>query len=989
MDPTTGRPISPEDARAPANSDGEEALEALEVTEGSDQAQDGDVTMVDTGAACATEPPWTFFVRGDETWPRSLVFSRRKEPIILNITPAKHVDVETEPEAAFAALLLHTVWPDHDGLIGEAGLGAFGRAIETFRGVVERGDPKELPPFFHRHHGFLLRHRENLRTTEPRAPRVSDAVADEDDADGRGETDDADADGNIREGSAGDMDDEGDFTRALEPVQPVCDAAGVAGRVDVGLIRKLKKYIRRWRRDAQRRFVTEEGVDESRDPELYSQLLQGGRVPVRHFHRLLSEFNDLFDNETNEEQRAAYRDAELYIAGLMETQLVMFLTGGGGTGKSQVIRLLKMAAVLAHGRTTGKFGPVVTVAPTGNAAHNVGGYTWHSAFGKTPRDVLEVHEGIARGSTAQHRLKKDLAGVKLVIIDEISMIGVRGLLEIHKRLCAARDVDWRDLSTKPFGGFDVVLAGDFYQLPPVKDPPALYARPEHYGDGTVERYGLDLFQKSLTHYHELKTNHRMSAVGAEGNTKKLLEFVTKARRGVYDATTSMVLYLNLAVGGTFENRLMWALERADPRAVCLAGTNAMCDRNNEICFHRLRHAGKAHFRIFARHDPAAATSAVGKPEGEEKLKLLQYDPRRPSESRKKARADNRYAAPVLDLAVGSRVAVSENIAVNLGLYRGALGTIVGFVFEEDAPTYEDGMPDVEDVAEEGVDDREIPIVLVRMEDHYTGPSCIVGEPNVVPFYATPSRDRVLGKYHRVQLPLEPAHARTIHKAQGLTASHGVIVVPGTNAPTQLGLYYVAISRAKWADALFVTAPFARKHFENNKRQYERIDRFYEKLRERFRNQEVARVRDSADFARRQQEYQEDRRQCYECDRLGSEAAEVAREADAFLAAQAAAAAAAVAAAARNAALDGAEVEASVAAAQSPALCLFGQTRNLVGALGDDDYVSSKDSLMSGVVDEGKRKGRRNLCSAFGKSDASKLSQLGSVEARLECLRQRD
>ena len=423
------------------------------------------------------------------------------------------------------------------------------------------------------------------------------------------------------------------------------------------------------------------------------------------------------------------------------------------------------------------------------------------------------------------------------------------------------------------------------------------------------------------------------------------------------------------------------LDHADPgpRAVCLT---AMCDRIDDICFDRLRRAGKAHFRIFARHDPAAATSAVGKPEGEEKLKLLRYDPRRPSESRKKARADNRYAPPVLDLAVGSRVAVSENIAVNLGLYRGALGTIVGFVFEEDAPMYDGEMPDVEDVAEEGVDDQEIPIVLVRMEDHYTGPSCIVGEPNVVPFYATPSRDRVLGKYHRVQLPLEPAHARTIHKAQGLTASHGVIVVPGANAPTHLGLYCVAISRAKWANALFATAPFAPKHFQNNRRQYERIDRFYERIRRRFRNQEAARVRDSADFERRQREYEEDRRQRYECHRLASEAAEVAREADAFLAAQAAAAAA-LAAQAKQSPMEGGEVVSGDAAPVPPALRFFGETRNLVAVPGDDDDdVSSKDSLMSDAVHEQKR---RCAKSSFRKSDAIELSKLVTVEARLNVL----
>mmetsp|Transcript_21643 Transcript_21643/g.67832 ORF Transcript_21643/g.67832 Transcript_21643/m.67832 type:complete len:183 (+) Transcript_21643:463-1011(+) len=165
----------------------------------------------------------------------------------------------------------------------------------------------------------------------------------------------------------------------------------------------------------------------------------------------------------------------------------------------------------------------------------------------------------------------------------------------------------------------------------------------------------------------------------------------------------------------------------------------------------------------------------------------------------------RYSPPLLDLAIGSRVAVDMNMAVKLGLYRGALGTVVGFVFEQEAPSDESRIASIQEVAEDD-EDREIPVVLVQMDEHYKGPSCIEGVPRIVPFRATPSSSAIQGKYTRYELPLVVAHARTIHKAQGLTAKHGLVIIPETRAPVNLGLYYVAQSRASSACGLFLTSP---------------------------------------------------------------------------------------------------------------------------------------------------------------------------------------
>ena len=259
--------------------------------------------------------------------------------------------------------------------------------------------------------------------------------------------------------------------------------------------------------------------------------------------------------------------------------------------------------------------------------------------------------------------------------------------------------------------------------------------------------------------------------------------------------------MNVASCGLLEDQVKWAIDRAGPRAVCVATTNATCDLVNEICFDRLRENGAKYFRIFARHDPPLRGD-VPKPSGATKAWLLRYDPpARRDASKKGSKADSRYAAPVLDLAVGSRVAVNENIAVELGLYRGSMGTVVGFVFEGKAPSAEERYSGIDDVVDED-EDREIPIVMVQMDEHYNGPSCVTGQERIVPFYARPSRERIRGKYTRYQLPLITAHARTIHRAQGLTASDGLVLAPESGKPKSLGLYYVGVSRCKKASQFF-------------------------------------------------------------------------------------------------------------------------------------------------------------------------------------------
>lgn len=128
----------------------------------------------------------------------------------------------------------------------------------------------------------------------------------------------------------------------------------------------------------------------------------------------------------------------------------LFITGSGGVGKSVVIRELE--------REFG--GTSILLAPTGIAALNIGGSTLHRTFG-LPFSIA-TDDDSRHYSNKALELFRDDDYVKTIIIDEISMVRADMLVTIDKKL--------RHLKRKkdvPFGGVQVIVVGDFFQLPPV------------------------------------------------------------------------------------------------------------------------------------------------------------------------------------------------------------------------------------------------------------------------------------------------------------------------------------------------------------------------------------------------------------------------------------------------------------------------------------------------------------------------------------------
>ena len=141
-----------------------------------------------------------------------------------------------------------------------------------------------------------------------------------------------------------------------------------------------------------------------------------------------------------------------------EAKKSVFFTGSAGTGKSVLLREIIKVLREKHAREIDR---VAITASTGLAACNVGGVTLHSfaGIGLGKESIPELVRKIKRNAKAKLRWMR----TKILIIDEISMVDgdlfdkLEGIARIIRN------------NGRPFGGIQLVITGDFFQLPPVPE----------------------------------------------------------------------------------------------------------------------------------------------------------------------------------------------------------------------------------------------------------------------------------------------------------------------------------------------------------------------------------------------------------------------------------------------------------------------------------------------------------------------------------------
>ncbi len=215
-----------------------------------------------------------------------------------------------------------------------------------------------------------------------------------------------------------------------------------------------------------------------------------------------------------------------------------FVTGKAGTGKSVLLQYIKA--------TTQK--NFVVVAPTGVAALNVGAQTIHSLF-KIPPSLVQENSLRLDARTA-----KLLSKIEMVIVDEISMVRCDLMDAIDSLLRQAHR------NQLPFGGVQMVMFGDLYQLPPVLSDPSL-----------------------RQYFQENNEGHYFFNAHAWNKTELVIRELTKIYR---QTDEQFITILNaIRVGDVSEHVLEELNERvvtSMPRngVIILASTNATVARTN-------------------------------------------------------------------------------------------------------------------------------------------------------------------------------------------------------------------------------------------------------------------------------------------------------------------------------------------------------------------------------------------------------------------------
>ncbi|MCK0196239.1 DEAD/DEAH box helicase [Ancylobacter sp. 6x-1] len=376
------------------------------------------------------------------------------------------------------------------------------------------------------------------------------------------------------------------------------------------------------------------------------------------------------------------------------TPVVMVL-GGAGTGKTTFLQAVRR---MGEGRQA-------FLAPTGVAALQLGGQTIHSFFGLPPRlvDPAEV-----KPKTARRTLMKKL---ERLVIDEISMVRADVLDAIDRCLRIVREDD------RPFGGVQMVLVGDFLQLPPVVP--------------TVEREMLALLGYD-------------GPFAFDARVLREAEVDRVAFNRVYRQTEEeFVAHLAALRAGRNVQAAIEAINAACHRdhrpgkvPVVLAPTNARVDAYNQRGLDALHDAGRAY---------------GGVSEGEFDI------------------ATDRLPVPeTLVLKVGARVMAVRNDPARQWV-NGSVGTVVGLAADRAYVRFDASgqLCEIEATSWE----------RIRYDWNESGGTIAA---------------KIVGSYS--QLPLVPAWAVTVHKAQGLTLEDVRIDLDG--GAFAAGQTYVALSRAR-------------------------------------------------------------------------------------------------------------------------------------------------------------------------------------------------
>jgi hypothetical protein len=269
-----------------------------------------------------------------------------------------------------------------------------------------------------------------------------------------------------------------------------------------------------------------------------------------------------------------------------ETNHCIFLTGKAGTGKTTLLKYIR----------DNSFKQISVVAPTGVAAINAGGATIHSFFQLPfspfvpPKDKNHVSREAGqllasiKLNTARRNVMRQL---ELLIIDEISMVRCDVLDSIDVILRSVRH-----RHNQAFGGVQVMMVGDMYQLPPVVPEKEWSILSHHYTSPYF--FDSDVMKEATPVYIELEKIYRQEE-------PVFIELLNKVRNNRMDDAAIGIL-----------NSRFKAFDNRDHSAIVLTTHNYIADDINAKELGKLSGTAKLYEAIVEGNFPEKSYPAESK-----------------------------------------------------------------------------------------------------------------------------------------------------------------------------------------------------------------------------------------------------------------------------------------------------------------------------------------------------------------------------------------
>ncbi|KAK8041983.1 hypothetical protein PG993_006506 [Apiospora rasikravindrae] len=482
----------------------------------------------------------------------------------------------------------------------------------------------------------------------------------------------------------------------------------------------------------------------------------------------------------------------------------VFYTGSAGCGKSTVLK-----AFTKRLKDMGK--KVHVLAPTGRAALQVNGATTWTYAGWTPnshmKPIKELQDN-AHGKFSWKRFKK----TDVLVIDEISMVENLHFERLNKILQHAL-YDPKLTVQKAFGGIQIIVTGDFCQLPPVKPFQHCMECGRKLNEGEFQ--GEPSYSCPNSHHPSWRDEDKWAFASDAWSQCNFVHVNLKTIHRQNDLT--FVRILNKC-------RIGQALSESDKRllmdhpckvhhATKLYATREEVAKVNQEQFAKLKALKYTYwthdsFRWQEKHPHLRGKSnrkAVG-PKNHEPLSALN---------------EHRFDQCV-ELKKGMLVVLLVNLNLSQGLCNGSQGIVCGFKAYE-----KDKLPKAARRGEGGdVLPQDGPVIYGDLADikereiksFIEGPCVEWKQWPVVRFHNGITRviqaecsinelgdERPYSLLSRTQIPLAPAWAMTIHKSQSLTLDR---VIVNLSKAFEVGQVYVALSRATGLEGLKIEGDVA-------------------------------------------------------------------------------------------------------------------------------------------------------------------------------------